>query len=202
MTLPAKVGAVLLAAGASHRFGQANKLLAEFDGRPLVLRSAERLLNAGLGRVVAVLGDEAPRLREVLQEVAGLDLVDNPNHGAGMGTSIAAGVRHLQQDDELDAAMIALGDMPYLRTETVAALAAAFDPEAGAEIVVPVCDSERGHPVLFARRFFDALGSLTGDVGAKHVVRNEEEVVAEVETDDPGILRDVDTPEDMAEEGG
>lgn len=202
MTLPAKVGAVLLAAGSSRRFGQANKLLAELDGRPLVLRSAERLLNAGLGRVVAVLGDEAPRLREVLQQVAGLELIENPNHGAGMGTSIAAGIRHLQQDETLEAAMIALGDMPYLRTETIVVLAEAFDPEAGAEIVVPVRQGERGHPVLFARRFFDPLAGLTGDVGAKHVVHNDEDVVAEVETGDAGILRDIDTPADLAEEGG
>lgn len=201
MSQPARVGAVLLAAGASRRFGQANKLLAELDGRPMVVRSAERLLNAGLGRVVAVLGDDAPRLREVLQDVAGLELLDNPNHAAGMGTSIAAGIRHLQQDESLTGAMIALADMPYLRTDTVAALVAAFDPEAGAEIALPVRQGERGHPVLFARRFFDALAGLTGDIGARHVVRDQEDAVVEVETDDPGILRDVDTPADL-EEGG
>lgn len=201
MTEASRVGAVLLAAGGSRRFGDANKLLAELDGRPLLTWAAENLTSACLGRVVVVIGDEAPRLREALAEVAGLDIVENPNHAAGMGTSIACGIRHLQEDERLAGAMIALADMPHVRAATMAALAAAFDPEAGAEIVVPVYDGRRGHPVLFARRFFDALAGLAGDVGGRQVIEDNADAVRELATDDRGIHVDVDTPTDLPGDG-
>lgn len=197
MTSAFRVGAVLLAAGASRRFGDANKLLQQIDGQPLAVRAATTLAAAGLAPVVAVLGTGAAEVRAALATVAGLDLVENPDHAQGMGTSIACGVRRLRDDDSLDGVVIALADMPHLRRETIAALVDAFTLEPEAGIVMPVMAGWRGHPVLFARRYFDELAGLGGDIGARPVLEAHPDAIIEVETDDPGIFLDVDTPEDL-----
>lgn len=202
MSPASRVGAVLLAAGASRRFGEANKLLQEVDGRPLVARVAATLHAAGLDPIVAVLGTEAPRVRAALDGVSGVETVENPDHAEGMGTSIACGIRRLRETGDITAAVIALADMPYLKPETVTALRDTFAlEEARTGVVVPVKDGRRGHPVLFARRYFDDLAALGGDVGARKVLAAAEDAVIEVETDDPGIFLDVDTPADLPAQG-
>src|SRR6266849_7369 len=90
--------------------------------------------------------------------------------------------------------IIALGDMPLVRRETLDRLLAT--PPEG--IVVPVMQGRRGHPVLFSRRFFESLTLLSGDAGAAAILRQNPTLVQEVEVDDSGIHIDMDRPEDMA----
>jgi len=186
-----QVAGLVLAAGSSTRMGDANKLLLEVGGEAMVRRVARTGREAGLDPVVVVTGHEA---EEVARAVAGLgvDTVENARHVEGLSTSLAAGLAALPQG--LDAAMVLLGDMPFVRPETVQALVAAHRPEAGASICVPVHQGKRGNPVLWARRHWPRMQAVEGDRGARALLLERAGEVVEVEVDDPGVLRDVDHP--------
>jgi molybdenum cofactor cytidylyltransferase len=188
----ARIAGVLLAAGTSSRFGDANKLLEQVDGDPMVRRSARMLLDADLDSVVVVVGHEADQVRDAL---AGLPVAfaENPDYETGQASSVRAAVESLHG---ADAAVFALGDMPYVDSASVRALAAAFEAGAGSALAAGF-EGERGNPVLFAREHFDALAHADGDTGGKHVLLTAGDAVV-VETGDPGVRRDVDRPDDLA----
>ena len=198
----ARVAGVLLAAGTSTRFGDANKLLADVeresggdgqqDGTPMVRRSAETLLATDLDGVVVVLGHEADRVRAAL---AGLDVsfAENPEYESGQASSVRAGVRALS---DVDAAVFALGDMPYVDPESVSALVAAYEAGEGTALAAGY-EGRRGNPVLFDATHFPALADRDGDVGGKQVLFSADDA-AVVETSDPGVRRDVDRPDEFA----
>src|SRR3546814_12044819 len=83
--------------------------------------------------------------------------------------------------------------MPKVNPAVIDRLIAAFDPVEGRAIVVPTRRGKRGNPVLFARRFFEVMGTVSGDVGARHIIGDNDELVIEVEVDDESVLTDVDT---------
>lgn len=192
------VSAVLLAAGGSSRMGAGrHKLLELVDGEPLIRRSATALLESGVDEVVAVLGARADEMRAALAGLP-LRLVENAAWSAGMGRSIGVGLSAIAP--EAQATLIALGDMPEVDARLVDRLIAGFDPAEGREILRPVGPSgQPGHPVLFGRRFFEALGALEGDMGARAVLREHAGFVvdAPVETDAGAV--DLDTPEQWAD---
>jgi molybdenum cofactor cytidylyltransferase len=184
-----RVAGLLLAAGFSRRMANANKLLLEIDGEALVRRAARPLCSAGLEPVIVVTGHQAEAVEEAL---AGLPVtaVRNPDAGAGMGASLACGARALPVD--LDAVLVALGDMPDLAPRHIAALLDEFDPEAGAAILRPRFEGRPGHPVLFAAAYFDELATLSGDEGARAVIAAHPEAFRAVAVDDPAVCRDLD----------
>lgn len=186
------VAAVVLAAGLSRRAGPVNKLLADIDGRPMIARVVEAAVTAGLSPVLVVTGHEA---KQVADALAGLPvtLVDNPDFAEGMAASIRHGIAALP--GTAAGAMICLGDMPWVRAETLAQLAAAFAAAAGHTICRPVYDGEPGNPVVFARRHFAELRALAGDRGAKAVIQAHPDALLECAVDDPGVLRDLDNPQ-------
>lgn len=196
-THEATVAGVLLAAGTSTRFGEANKLLADVDGQPMVRRSAAALLDADLDRILVVVGHEAGAVRDAL---SGFDVafVENPAYEAGQATSVRAAVAALGDGDDaaaVDAAVFALGDMPFVAPGSVTALVAAYEAGAGSALAAGV-DGDRGNPVLFDRAHFSALSAMDGDTGGRAVLLSAEDA-AVVETGDPGVRRDVDRPSEM-----
>jgi len=191
----AAVAGVLLAAGRSSRFGAANKLLADLDGEPLVRHAARRLRAArgeALSTVVAVVGHEADRVRAALSGPE-LRTVENPDPAAGQATSVQAGVEAIRA--EADAAVFALGDMPRVRPGSVERLVAAYRAGDG-DALAAAHRGARGNPVLFDGRHFDALADVAGDVGGREILLSGTGS-ALVETGDPGVLIDVDTPENL-----
>lgn len=190
-----RVSALLLAAGGSTRMGGRNKLLELVDGAPLVRRSAERLLASGADEVVAVLGAENDAMRAALAGTPAR-LIENPSWREGVASSIRAGLAAISP--RADAALIALADMPEVDAALVDRLIAGFDPAEGREIVRPVAVGRAGHPVLFGRRFFEALAQLEGDVGARAVVAEHGDYLVEISVEGGAPLRDLDTPEDWA----
>lgn len=190
---------VLLAAGTSSRFGTANKLLATVGrndgGEPIVRRAAATLSASTVDRTVAVLGHEAERVRRALD---GLDvaIVENDAYERGQSTSVRAGVRAARERDA-EAVVIALGDMPSVGVTTIDALVGAYHAGAG-DALAAAHEGQRGNPVLFDRPYFDALCAVSGDTGGRGILL-ESERAALVETDDPGVLRDVDTEADLDE---
>jgi molybdenum cofactor cytidylyltransferase len=185
---------ILLAAGNSSRYG-ADKLLQPLDGGvPMAVLAARHLLRA-LPNAVAVVRNDRNALSEQLR-AEGIGLVVNPGADEGMGTSLACGVRATPQATGW---VIALADMPWIDSRTVHGVAQLL--RAGARIVAPVYLGQRGHPVGFSRELRDELGSLSGDVGARAVLARHTDALQLFEVNDPGIVRDIDTPADLAPAG-
>ena len=194
----ANVSALVLAAGRSTRMGPVNKLLVPVGGRAMVRAVVEQLEGSIVRPIVVVTGHEAERVGEALAG-AQARLVHNPTYREGLSGSIRAGLSALPES--ADAAIICLGDMPLVASRHVDRLVAAFDPEEGREICVPVFEGKRGNPVLFARRFFEEVAAIRGDVGARHLIGEYEEHVCEVAMDDRAVLFDVDSPQALDELG-
>lgn len=151
-------------------------------------------LQAGFtGEIVAVTRSD-PVLIKAL-EACGCRIVINDVADQGMGTSISAGVVAIQ--DALGW-VIALGDMPYIRADTIAAVANALRNDAA--IVVPAMAGKRGHPVGFSARYRGQLMSLKGDAGAREILMADAKSVTEVCVDDAGIFLDIDTAADLKRE--
>ncbi len=193
----AVIAGLLLAAGRSSRMGAANKLLAEFDGVPLVRRSADALLSSGLDRVVVVTGHQGERIRSAL---AGLDVefVDNPNFATGLSSSIKAGLAAL--DGEADGALVSLADMPAIDAKALRRMADAFRADSQA-VIRATHGGVRGNPVLLPRSLFAEAMKLEGDVGARHLIEGGSVPVHDLEIGQAASL-DVDTPEAMDMAGG
>lgn len=185
---------VLLAAGRATRFGSA-KLMALFPGGDVVGEcigaAAARHLLAAIPDVIAVVRPDDAALADALG-ASGARIVRCANADDGMGASLACAVR---ATPNAAGWIVALADMPWVLPSTIARVATAVRD--GAPVAAPFHDGRRGHPVGFARSCFAALAALTGDEGAKSVVAAHRDGVVRIDVDDPGILRDVDTPEDL-----
>ncbi len=189
------IAALVLAAGRSTRMGAVNKLIAEIGGKPLVRIAAEQALASRASPVIVVTGHQHEKVEAAL---AGLPvkLVHNPDYAEGLGTSLKVGIAAVPQD--VDGAIVCLGDMPQVDSQLIDKLIAAFDPERGALVVVPSIEGRRGNPVLWSRRFFNDLMAIQGDIGARHLIGSYTEAVAEVPVDGAAALTDVDTPESLS----
>jgi molybdenum cofactor cytidylyltransferase len=187
-----RVAGVLLAAGSGSRFGDENKLLVTLDGDPLVRHAARTLVEAGLSPLVVVVGFEADRVAAALDGLP-FEVVENDAYREGQATSVERGVAAL--GPAVDAAVFALGDMPRVDPATVRRLVDAYDVGTWTALAAAV-GGRRGNPVLFDRRHFDALGDVSGDRGGREILLSGERS-ALVETGDPGVRRDVDTPDDL-----
>ncbi len=188
------VAAVLLAAGTASRYRAADprlptKLVAEFDGVPLVRRVAEAALASRAGPVIVVTGHAADAVRAAL---AGLPVAftANPAFASGLASSLRAGLGAVPP--EATGALVLLGDMPAVTPPLLDALVAAFAADPGTEAVVPVHGGRRGNPALLARSLFPAAMALAGDEGARRLLHGAR--VREVEVRDTAVLLDVDEP--------
>jgi molybdenum cofactor cytidylyltransferase len=190
-----RIAAIVLAAGQSRRMGGPNKLLADVGGKKMVRRSVEAAVASGAAPVVVVLGHQKEGVAAALEGLP-VRFVDNPDFATGLSTSLKRGLAEVP--DSADAALVCLGDMPFVTHAELGRLAAAFNPVEGRAIVVPTRGGKRGNPVLFARRFFAEMREVAGDSGAKHLIGAYPESVAEVEMAGDGVLTDIDTPESLA----
>lgn len=188
-----QIAAVVLAAGNSSRMGR-NKLVVELGGRPLLRIIVDNVLQSRVNPVVVVTGHQAEAVEQVLPRNA-VTIARNPDFDLGMSSSIRAGVRALP--DWTDGALIVLGDMPAITPSLIDRMIAAFTSDRS--ICVAACNARRGNPVLFGRKFFPELLTLTGDTGAKRLIAANEQSVCEVLADDDGPLTDIDTPEALAD---
>lgn len=189
-SLPQPPAALLLAAGAASRFGGGKLLHPMDDGVAIAAHAARHLIAAGL-QVTAVLrpGDDA--LAALLAQ-EGCRVTVCADAAMGMGHSLAHGV---QATASAGGWIVALADMPRVKTETIGRIARELI--AGAGIVVPLYQGDRGHPVGFGRRFLDELRMLSGDSGARALVQRNQALVKRVDCDDAGILFDVDRRSDL-----
>lgn len=191
---------ILLAAGFSRRFGDTDKLLHPLaDSNPMALASAQHLIQA-IPDSIAVVRFGNQLLAEALLQ-AGLQVVYCDEKAQDMAESLSTAIRYsaslvsTNQASANDGFVIALADMPYISTSTILAVAAQL--KAGSDIVMPTFQGQRGHPVGFSPKYRDELLAVKGDEGARSVIRRHADKVILLETQDAGILADIDTLSDI-----
>jgi molybdenum cofactor cytidylyltransferase len=193
MNAVANVAGILLAAGRGRRFdplGTRNKLLQLLpSGEPVVVASARNLLSV-LPRVIAVVPPQDGGVADALRAL-GCEVTLCAEADSGMAASLVQGIT--SSLPQADAWLVALGDMPYVAPSTLRALLDALGDGAG--IAAPVFEGRRGNPVAFGAVHLPALLALQGGHGARALLKTAS--VTEVAVDDPGILRDIDTPGDL-----
>jgi molybdenum cofactor cytidylyltransferase len=196
-----RVGAIVLAAGQSSRFRAGGgldltKLVARIDGKPIVRRVVEAALAAKARPVVVVTGYARDSVEAAVVDLD-VRLTFNPQFMSGLASSLKAGLAATPSD--VAGALVLLGDMPWIEPRLIDALIDAFLARNDALAAVPSREGRRGNPVLLARGLFQAAMRLTGDEGARRLIRalSASELV-EVETPDTGVSFDIDTPEDLA----
>ena len=192
-----RVVGILLAAGRGSRFG-GDKLMAPLPapahgvpaGTPLGVAAARNLV-AALADSIAVIRPGGGALADVLG-ATGIRIVECPNADDGMGASLACGV---QATADADGWIVALADMPWIDPATIVKVADALG--AGADLAAPALRGIRGHPAGFARRHYAALSTLAADEGARRIIEANAARLVRIDTDDAGILADVDRPPDL-----
>lgn len=184
--------AVVPAAGSAERFGGA-KLLAPIDGEALLDRTIASLLGGGVERVIVVVG---PAADAIVRDVNAFGdprvrLIENPDPSPGMFSSLQVGMA----EAEGDVLLVLPGDMPFVRAATVEQLLAAFGREPG--IVSPRYRGKRGHPVLLPPVLRDEIWAADAGANLHEILKRHPELRRDVDVDDPGVGRDVDTVADL-----
>jgi len=182
-----KLGVVLMAAGRSMRFG-ANKLLCDVGGQMMICRAMEAAKAIEAERFAAVVSCEDVA---GLAKKRGFDVIRNEAPELGQARSIVLGMQAMA---DMDAVLFLAGDMPLLTGESLALLVRRFEEE-GKGIACLADETHRGNPAVFSRRYFPSLLSLSGDRGAKRILRENEEDLLVVPCMQVNELADADTPE-------
>ena len=189
-------GALIIAAGFSRRFGSDKRMFRMKGDEPLLIASL-RPYRSVFANVAVVVRSTDSELTQLIASRLGRALpiiVPTSQAQLGMAASIADGVRALADWDYL---FLGLGDMPYVRAETLVALKAEMDRariDRKPCIVVPMSGDAPGHPVGFSREFFAELMSLSGDRGARSVIDAHPQAVRRVVVADAGVITDIDQP--------
>jgi len=185
------VVAILLAAGSASRFGS-DKLLHPLPHGVAIAVQAARHVRAVTARIVVSVRPGADELARLLR-AEGCEIVICENAAEGMGASLACAVRAV---DAADAYLVALADMPFVRPSSIVAVR--DELEKGVSLAAPYFRARRGHPVGISSRFRDELIRLKGDEGARALLASHAAEIVKVPVGDPAVLRDIDTPGDLA----
>jgi molybdenum cofactor cytidylyltransferase len=190
----ARFAALVLAAGSASRFG-GGKLLAAFQGRPLLHGALAAAQAAAPGAVTVVTGADGEAVAVCARAFdPEIRVVHAADHAEGMAASLRTGIANLPP--EIEAAFVFLGDMPRVPHAILGPMAAAV--AAGAPAAAPVFGGRRGNPVVLSRALFGEVAALSGDVGARPILQALGARLALVEAPDDGVLFDVDERGDLA----
>ncbi len=184
------ISGVLLAAGRSSRMGT-DKLSLHYNGLPILHRALAPLIGSPLVNEVIVvvnLNFKLPVNR------ASCTIVVNKNADSGMASSLRTGV--MAASATSDAILVALADMPAITEALITTMVEAYN-RSGKKILVPVYEGRNGHPVLFDSECKGQLLEIEGDIGAREIIRDHPELVELVPVDDPGVIFDIDSPENL-----
>ncbi|MEX0960049.1 MAG: nucleotidyltransferase family protein [Burkholderiales bacterium] len=184
------ISGILLAAGSASRFGGGKIAHPLADGTPVGIAAFRNLKSALDDTLVVIRAGDSNLLS--LFKAEGATVVECADAHLGMSRSLIAGISAAARANGW---IVALGDMPYVKSATIRALARALGQ--GAAIAIPTHAGRRGNPVGFSAAFRAQLLALSGDEGARAVVKAHAADVVEVECEDPGILRDIDTRTDI-----
>ncbi len=194
-----RVTALVLAAGLSRRMAPRNKLLLpDAAGRAMVARTAAACCASRADEVLVVTGHQADQVERAIRAAdlnRPIRFIACPDYAQGLSASLRAGIAAIGPSAQ--AALVCLGDMPLVTAAMLDRLIAAYDPAAGRRIVVPTCHGQRGNPVLWDRTFFPDIAALSGDSGARSLLRAHP--VTEVDIGHEAVLTDFDSWESLQE---
>lgn len=186
---------IILAGGLSRRMGSENKLLMPFPGTTVVGQVLQTATSAGAGAVLLVTGHEDDRIRSAAAAHGNVQIVHNQEYRKGMGSSIRVGVAAA---DPAASLLIWPGDMPWVRSGTVRKLLSHVSPHSRSNVLVrPSYLGRAGHPVLFGAAYRAELLATDSARGALPVVQRNRSRLLLMTVDDPGVIQDIDTPEDL-----
>ena len=181
-----RIGAIVLAAGFSRRFGS-QKLIQKLPNGNNVLKQTIERIQAAIPNIEIVTTQELSVY--FTHQTYGVNIF--PNAKQGIGATLAFGISH---SNNWDACLICLADMPFIKTETYRSIASLLQES---NIVTPWYKENRGNPVGFGSQFFSELMALDGDIGANNIVKSHANAVLRLDLSDRGILLDIDTPADL-----
>jgi molybdenum cofactor cytidylyltransferase len=187
--------AVILAAGRSSRMGNSHKLLEELRGKTLIKHVIDSAVEASLSPLLLVTGYRQAEV-EAAASHQSVQAVFNPDYASGMMSSVICGLRSVP--DHCEGAVILLGDMPMITARHIRVTIAALQDHPDRLAAVQVYCQQWGHPVVMRRALFGAVMALSGDHGARALLKANQAQVIEVPIDDPAIMLDLDTPEALA----
>ena len=190
MSTNVKVKALVLAAGSSKRFGS-RKLIAKLPGGETVLRRTLNRIKLALPNVTVISSIELYSSISLSDSHSDIEIEIFADSHKGMGASLSHGIKLSQKSN---ACLVCLADMPFIQTSTYREIASKLTKN---NIVVPVYKGKQGNPVGFGERFFRELASLSGDKGGRTLIDKYSDSTSYISVDDPTILYDIDTPEDL-----
>lgn len=174
----------------------AKKMLLPYRGMTIIEKVIENVLTAGINRILVVTGSGREEITKVIRRLP-VGQCYNDKWETGMLSSVKCGFRSLP--DTCRAAIVFLGDQPMIDAKTIEEVAYAYR-KTGKGIIMPVYNKKRGHPLLIDTKYSGELENLNPDEGLRMLAQKFPVDVLEVETDDPAILKDIDTPEDYRNE--
>lgn len=184
------ISAIILAAGESKRMGE-NKFLLPWGKKKMLAQTLEVYLTSPVTETILVLGHEAERIMAEISTLPAKTVI-NPAYKEGLSSSLRCGLLAVNQ--KATGILIALGDQPGIDRKVVNDLLSAFQESFPRHnIFVPTWAGRRGHPVILSRKFFGDIQKLRGDVGAREILRQNEEEIFEVQVETEAILWDIDT---------
>jgi molybdenum cofactor cytidylyltransferase len=171
-----------------------NKLLVEVNGEPIIRRVVERALSSHVDEVIVVLGWEAKKIRDALEDLSCRFVVNN-EYRKGQSSSVKTGLKEVAHG--IEAILILPGDVAMIESRSIDMVVEAYG-NAKNSIVVACHGGRSGHPILFSKNLFKEI-ELIDEVtfGLKSVVRRHESEIRMVETGSENVLRDIDTPNDL-----
>ncbi len=191
------VGAIVLAAGMSTRMGESKVLLPWGADKTIIEQIIHQLTAARLEHITVVTGHMAKEVKEKLKPLD-IDVAYNRSYKSGeMLSSLKLGLRALP--DYIACAMIILGDQPQIKSKVLYQILNTY-AENTEQIIVPSYKMRRGHPILIGRRYWGDILNLPRDSSLRAFMNLHADHIRYVNVDDDSILRDVDTPQDYAQE--
>ncbi len=189
---PPRIAAVVLAAGGSTRLGEPKQLVS-LGCQPVLAHVLETVRDASVDERFVVLGHEILAVQQSVDS-SGFQVIENPEYALGQSTSVVAAVGHMPED--IGAIIFVLGDQPLQSLTVIDRIANSWraDP---APIIQPEYQEGPGNPVLFDRKLFSSLLELTGDTGARPILKANRDMIRRVDCTDYNRPLDVDTREDV-----
>lgn len=186
------ISAILLAAGESKRMNGENKLAKKIQGIPLINRSVKNIIASTVDELIIVLGYQKEIIEKIIDKNEKIKFVFNKEFENGMASSIKVGLNHLSKNSEVF--FICLGDMPMVNPDIYNQLIKSRNRK---DIIVPIYKNQQGNPVLFSISMKQKIMDISGDVGAKKILKLNKDKILNIEIDDQSITKGFDTQDNF-----
>ena len=182
------ISAILLAAGQSKRMNGENKLTKNFKNHPLIKHSVKNILDSSIDELIIVIGHQKEIIKKAIDDNEKIKFVFNKDFKSGIASSIKTGINNLSEKTEIF--FICLGDMPLIKPNIYNKL---INSKNNKEIIAPFYKGQQGNPVLFSRSMKDRIMSIKGDVGAKEIIKLNNDKLLKIEVSEECITKDLNT---------